>query len=316
MPLEKPTLLLILDGFGVAAPSPGNAVTVAGTPNIDAHAKDRPRTTLACSGRAVGLPDGFMGNSEVGHMNIGSGRVVYQDMTRIDIDVEQDKLGGNQALCGLIDKVGESGGALHFMGLLSDGGVHSHINHLKALLEVCKAKGVSKVFVHAFMDGRDTPPHSGKGYLEELVSFMNAAGLGRIATVTGRFYAMDRDKRWERVAEAYAMLTSGKGRAAADPIEAVAQSYEADETDEFVKPRVVVENNEPVGLIRDGDGVFFFNFRADRAREITSAFIKPDFDAFEREAAPRLAGFVSMTRYESDFDRSEEPCRERVCLYV
>ncbi|MFZ5810466.1 MAG: 2,3-bisphosphoglycerate-independent phosphoglycerate mutase [Thermodesulfobacteriota bacterium] len=298
---RAPLVLLILDGWGLAPDGPGNAIALADTPNFDRLLREYPHTRLRCSGRAVGLPEGFMGNSEVGHMNIGAGRVVYQDMTRIDMAVEDGSLAHNPALTELAAKVRQGGGRLHFMGLVSDGGVHSHIRHLKALLAAVARPGLP-VFVHAFLDGRDTPPASGQGYVRDLEAFLRNSGCGRIATVTGRYYAMDRDKRWDRVARAHAGLTMGTGQAATDAEAAVAQAYAAGETDEFVTPRILVDGQgEPVGRIRDGDGVFFFNFRADRARELTMAFIRPDFDGFVRESVPKLAGFASMTEYDASF---------------
>lgn len=298
---RAPLVLLILDGWGLAPDGPGNAIALADTPNFDRLLREYPHTRLRCSGRAVGLPEGFMGNSEVGHMNIGAGRVVYQDMTRIDMAVEDGSLARNPALTELVAKVRQNGGRLHFMGLVSDGGVHSHIRHLKALLAAVARPG-TPVFVHAFLDGRDTPPASGQGYVRDLEAFLRQNGCGLIATVTGRYYAMDRDKRWDRVARAYAGLTMGTGQAVTDAEAAVAQAYAAGETDEFVSPRILVDDGgEPVGRIRDGDGVFFFNFRADRARELTMAFIRPDFDGFVRESVPKLAGFASMTEYDASF---------------
>lgn len=300
---KTPTLLLILDGWGIAPAGPGNAVTTACPQNLGALAAEYPHARLKCSGRSVGLPDGFMGNSEVGHMNIGAGRVVYQDMTRIDIAIEDGSIRSNPALKDLAAKVKASGGKLHLMGLVSDGGVHSHQKHLEALLETFRDLGISKLYVHCFLDGRDTPPESGAGYVEALRAAMQRIGAGRIASVTGRFYAMDRDKRWERVAEAYAALTDGQGRLASDPVTAIRDSYAAKETDEFVKPTLISgDSGKPVALIEDGDAVFFFNFRADRAREITKAFIEPSFDAFPRAKAPKLAGFATMTQYESGFN--------------
>ncbi len=302
-----PLLLLILDGWGLAPAGPGNAISLARTPNVDRLTREFPHTRLRCSGRAVGLPDGFMGNSEVGHMNIGAGRVIYQDMTRIDMAVEDGSLFRNPALADLAARVKARGGRLHFMGLVSDGGVHSHIRHLKALALAAKAPSVP-VLVHAFLDGRDTPPQSGRGFVADLDAFLRDNACGRIASLTGRFYAMDRDKRWDRVGRAHAALTSGHGAPllSMDAACAVDAAYAAGETDEFVTPRLLAAPNEtgggpPDGSIRDGDGVFFFNFRADRAREITQAFIRPDFDGFVREAVPDLAGFVSMTEYESSF---------------
>ena len=293
-----PTLLLILDGWGLAPAGPGNAVTLARTPNLDRLLAGYPSTTLACSGRSVGLPDGFMGNSEVGHMNIGAGRVVYQDMTRIDMAVEEGELAKNPVLAELAAASLACGGRVHLMGLVSDGGVHSHLNHLKALVAALAALGQKDVLVHAFLDGRDTPPQSGAGYVADLAGFLGEAGVGRIASLTGRFYAMDRDKRYERVAEAYAGLTEGAGEPFADPVAAVEAAYAAGQTDEFVKPRVLAGGD---GVIRDGDAVFFFNFRADRAREITAALTRDDFDGFARKARPKLSGFATMTEYDGSF---------------
>ena len=296
-----PTLLLILDGWGIAPAGPGNAVTMACPGNLNSLAAEYPHARLKCSGRAVGLPGGFMGNSEVGHMNIGAGRVVYQDMTRIDVAIEDRSILANPVLAELAAKVKASGGKLHLMGLVSDGGVHSHQKHIEALLETFKSFGVTDVYVHCFLDGRDTPPESGAGYVAQLRKAMERIGCGQVASVTGRFYAMDRDKHWERVAEAYAALTSGQGRLADDPVAAIREAYSTGETDEFVKPTLVAPSGTPLALIEDNDAVFFFNFRADRAREITRAFIEPAFDAFPRAKAPKLAGFATLTEYESSF---------------
>ncbi|MGE4299377.1 MAG: 2,3-bisphosphoglycerate-independent phosphoglycerate mutase [Desulfovibrionaceae bacterium] len=295
-----PTLLLILDGWGIAPPGPGNAVSLANTPNIDALLATYPRTRLACCGRAVGLPDGFMGNSEVGHMNIGAGRVVYQDMTRIDIAIEEGKLDENETLAALLAAAKAKGGRIHYMGLLSDGGVHSHIRHLFGLLLLAKKAGVEPV-VHVFTDGRDTPPDSGKGFVADLERFMAENGVGRIATVTGRYYAMDRDKRWDRTGMAYDALTLGKGEAVADAASAVEAAYAAGETDEFIKPRIVQRDGRPVATLDDGDAVFFFNFRADRARQMTRALFDDGFDGFARAKRPALAGLATMTQYENAF---------------
>ncbi|GAB7022967.1 2,3-bisphosphoglycerate-independent phosphoglycerate mutase [Salidesulfovibrio brasiliensis] len=298
MPAPVKTLLLILDGWGIAPDSEGNCVTCACTPTLDELAKTYPSTELACSGRAVGLPDGFMGNSEVGHMNIGAGRVVYQDMTRIDMSIDDGSLFRNQVLVDLAAKVSARSGRLHLMGLVSDGGVHSHQNHIYALLDFARQQGIREVLVHAFMDGRDTPPTSGAGYLEQLADFMNEHETGVIASVTGRYWAMDRDKRYERVEQAWKMLVDGDGMIVDDPVKAVRDAYEEGKTDEFIKPRQVAGVDHTV---RDGDGIFFFNFRADRAREICTAFFSNSFDEFERKSRPELAGFATMTRYESSF---------------
>ncbi|MEW5773102.1 MAG: 2,3-bisphosphoglycerate-independent phosphoglycerate mutase [Thermodesulfobacteriota bacterium] len=299
MPDLRPTLLLILDGWGQAPDGPGNAVARACTPTLDRLRAEYPGTLLDCSGRAVGLPSGFMGNSEVGHMNIGAGRVVYQDMTRIDIAVEEGRFADNPAIAGALAAARETGGRLHLMGLVSDGGVHSHQNHIHALLAAAKDAGVPAV-VHAFLDGRDTPPDSGAGYLEQLAAEMRRLGWGEIATVMGRYWAMDRDSHWERNERAYAAMTVGRGKAVEDPVAAVRDAYAAKEFDEFVEPRVVTREGRPVALLADGDAVFFFNFRADRARQIVRALFDPEFTGFAREAFPRLH-VATMTRYESSF---------------
>jgi len=297
-----PTLLLILDGFGLAPAGPGNAVSLAQTPVLDGLFAKYPHTSLACSGRAVGLPGGFMGNSEVGHMNIGAGRIVYQDMTRIDIAMEDGSFADNPVLLDLCAKAKAGSGRLHLMGLVSDGGVHSHQNHIHALVAMAKAQGVREIFIHAFLDGRDTPPKSGLGYIQALQSKLDELGAGRIATVTGRYYAMDRDKHYERNEPAYLALACGQGVAVTDAASAVSAAYAADETDEFVKPRVVVDaSGQPVGAMRDGDALFFFNFRADRARQISRAFFEKDFKEFKRPNCPKLSCFASMTQYESTF---------------
>lgn len=295
----KPTFLIILDGWGLAPAGPGNAASLAHTPTLDHILESRSFSRLDCSGRAVGLPTGFMGNSEVGHMNIGAGRVVYQDMTRIDIAIEENELGSNRVILELLDKAKASGGKIHFMGLLSDGGVHSHIRHLYALLEIAGKAGVPPV-VHAFMDGRDTSPTSGKGFVSELLAKLDELGTGRLASVTGRYYAMDRDKRWERTKIAWDALVHGEALETANAVQAVEEAYASGETDEFIKPRLVIGAGEEAGTIRDGDAVFFFNFRADRARQLSRAFALEGFDGFDRGARPRLSGFASMTPYESD----------------
>lgn len=298
----QPTLLLILDGFGIAPAGKGNAVHLANTPVLDGLFATYPHTSLACSGRAVGLPEGFMGNSEVGHMNIGAGRIVYQDMTRIDIAIEDGSFAANPALLELMAGAKAGSGRLHLMGLLSDGGVHSHQNHIRALLTLAKAQGLKDVFVHAFLDGRDTPPSSGLGYVQALERVMAEVGVGRIATVTGRYYAMDRDKHYERNEPAYLALACGQGRAVRSAEEAVQSAYAAGETDEFVKPCVVLgADRKPLGVMGDGDGLFFFNFRADRARQLCRAFFEKDFNEFPRPLCPKLSGFSTMTRYESSF---------------
>ena len=297
----KPFLLLILDGWGKAPAGPGNAISQAAMPNIDRLMADNPQTELLCSGADVGLPPGQMGNSEVGHLNLGAGRIVYQDIMRINLAIEDGSLAQDAVLNDFIARVAARGGTVHLMGLVSDGGVHSMQTHAEALLRICKDKGIAHTAVHAFLDGRDTPPTSGRDYVAELQKFMNDSEYGTIASVSGRYYAMDRDKRWERTRLAYDALTTGTGIACDDPIQAIEEAYAAGENDEFVKPRVVMRNGAPAACIEDGDGVLFFNFRADRARQLTRALFDPAFSFFEREKTPDLASMITMTRYEADF---------------
>ncbi len=294
--MPHPTLLLILDGWGRAPAGPGNAVSLAKTPNIDALLALPGKTQLACSGREVGLPKGYMGNSEVGHMNIGAGRVVYQDMTRIDITLEDGSFAANPVIVDTLAKTRASGGTLHLLGLLSDGGVHSHIHHLFALLDAAKAAGVPAV-VHTFMDGRDTDPHSGLGFTRALEDHG-----GQIATVVGRYYAMDRDKRWDRTRTAWNALVHGTAGTAASGVAAVEAAYAAGETDEFIRPRVIIRaDGTPMQRIASGDGVFLFNFRADRVRQITRCLFDDSFAEFDRGERPNLAALASMTAYEASF---------------
>jgi 2,3-bisphosphoglycerate-independent phosphoglycerate mutase len=294
----KPTLFLILDGYGIAPDGPGNAAYLANTPTLDRLLKQPGVGQLDASGRQVGLPSGFIGNSEVGHLNIGAGRIVYQDMTRIDMAIETGDLFKNPVLLDLMGKVRERGGRIHFCGLLSDGGVHSHIDHLAALLEMAQREGVSAL-VHAFLDGRDTPPTSGAGYVSRLQPVLEKTGA-KLADIIGRFYAMDRDKRWDRVNVAWDMLVHGKGEKIDDAVAALEAAYAAGENDEFVKPRILLDPAESV--IRDGDGVFCFNFRADRGRELVHALIDADFTGFDRGTVPAMAGVASMTSYEACLD--------------
>lgn len=297
-----PTLLLILDGWGIASPGPGNAPSLAPTPNMDALSARCPHSRLIASGRDVGLPQGYMGNSEVGHLNIGAGRVVYQDMTRIDVALEDGTFALNPVINGLLAAVKKSGGRLHLAGLLSDGGVHSHIRHLEALCDMAAKAGVP-VRVHCLMDGRDTDPKSGAGFVRALEEHIKDQPRTRIASLIGRFYAMDRDKRWERVKAAWDLLAHGEGRVAPKgegPVQALEVSYAEGITDEFVKP-VRFDLGDAPGM-RDGDGLFFFNFRADRMRELTQAFIEPHFKGFARGARPKPAAIGSMTSYEAHFD--------------
>ena len=290
---KTPTTLIIMDGFGLRSESEGNAVTHASTPVLDGLLATCAHTTLSASGLDVGLPDGQMGNSEVGHTNIGGGRVVYQDLPRITRAVEDGSFFENEAYVAAMDACKAGGNTLHLYGLLSDGGVHSHNTHLWALLEMAKRRGLEKVYIHAFLDGRDVSPTSGKDFVAEAVEKCAEIGVGKIATVMGRYYAMDRDKRWDRVEQAYDAMVYGQGRQNRDPVDAVAKSYAKGVTDEFVEP--VVCDSE--GMISDNDSIIFFNFRPDRAREITRAFVDPDFDGFQREFFPLT--YVCTTEYDA-----------------
>ena len=293
--MKKPLALIILDGFGNNPSDYGNAIHAAKTPNLDKLFETCPHTLIGASGMDVGLPDGQMGNSEVGHTNIGAGRVVYQELTRITKSISDGDFFQNEALCGAVENCKKNGSALHLMGLLSDGGVHSHNKHLYGLLELAKRAGLEKVYVHCFMDGRDVPPSSGKEYVEELMAKMKEIGVGKIASVMGRYYAMDRDNRWERVEKAYAAMVYGEGETAECPVCAMEKSYAADVTDEFVVP-VVCDKG---GCIRENDSVIFFNFRPDRAREITRTLVDPDFAGFERRNGFFPLYFVCMTQYDA-----------------
>ena len=292
--MKKPLVLMILDGFGIA-PKEGNAIAAAKSPNLDRLLKENPLTQIGASGMDVGLPDGQMGNSEVGHTNIGAGRIVYQELTRITKSAQDGDMEKNEALLQAMSAAKENGKALHFMGLLSDGGVHSHNSHLYALLEMAKHLGLEKVFVHCFLDGRDVPPSSGKEYVEQLQNKLQEIGIGKVATVMGRYYAMDRDNRWERVEKAYAAMVYGEGEKAACPVCAVQNSYEKEVTDEFVLP-TVCDGAEPISA---GDSVIFYNFRPDRAREITRTLVDPDFTGFERKKGFFPVHFVCMTQYDA-----------------
>jgi 2,3-bisphosphoglycerate-independent phosphoglycerate mutase len=295
--VSGPVLLVLMDGYGLAEPGPGNAITLADTPNLDRLFADYPWAPLTCSGLAVGLPEGQMGNSEVGHLNIGAGRVVYQEFTRICRAIETGELFENPVLSEAMDGAVCDGKAVHLMGLLSDGGVHSHIEQLFALLKMAKDRGASRIYVHAFLDGRDVPPTSGLGFLQKTRRFLAQLGTGEIATVMGRYYAMDRDKRWERVAKAWRAMVLGEGVPADSAEEAVRRSYDEGVTDEFVLPTVVQRDGKPVATMAEGDAVVFFNFRPDRAREITRALVDPAFDGFERPVFPKLR-FVCLTEYD------------------
>jgi len=298
--LARPLALIILDGWGCAAEVRGNAITLAHLPNFDRLREYYPYTTLNASGEAVGLPEGQMGNSEVGHLNIGAGRVVYQDITRISRAIRTGEFFTNQVLLGAMQKAAERRSALHLFGLLSDGGVHSHLTHLFALLEMARRIQAPLVFIHAFLDGRDVPPASARSYIQAVEEKCRSLGTGVIATVMGRYYAMDRDKRWDRVQKAFDALVYGQGETAPGADAAVAQSYDREVTDEFVLPTVILDGDgHPVGRVRPGDVVIFYNFRADRAREITRAFVDRDFSGFERPGGYPDVDYVCMTQYDA-----------------
>ncbi|HYX92925.1 MAG TPA: 2,3-bisphosphoglycerate-independent phosphoglycerate mutase, partial [Myxococcaceae bacterium] len=295
-------LLTILDGWGIRREREANAIAIAGTPHLERISQGMPFTELQTSGLAVGLPEGQMGNSEVGHTNIGAGRIVYQDLVRINRAAESGELARNPVVRDAMEEAKRHGKAFHLLGLVSPGGVHSSMDHLYALLRAARDYGLSKVFIHAFTDGRDTPPQGGAGYVEELERFLKENGDGRIAVVSGRYYAMDRDKRWDRVKLAYDAMVRGTGHKAPDAVSAVRASYHEGITDEFIKPTLITTGNgEPVATLRDGDVAMFFNFRADRARELTRALAFPDFKEFDRGSL-RLGRFVCMTQYDETFN--------------
>ncbi len=298
--MKKPLILMILDGFGIA-PDKGNAIKAANRPNLDRLFSSNPVTQIGASGMDVGLPNGQMGNSEVGHTNIGAGRVVYQELTRITKSIEDGEFFENEALCKAMDNALTNDSSLHIMGLLSNGGVHSHNTHLYGILEMAKRKGLSKVYVHAFLDGRDVPPSSGAGFVKECCEKMKEIGVGRIATVMGRYYAMDRDNRWERVEKAYAAMVYGEGNQSDDPVKAVENSYDEDVTDEFVVPTVIDGGD----TIKADDSVIFYNFRPDRAREITRTLVDPDFNGFERRKGFFPLTYVCMTQYDATMPNVE-----------
>lgn len=295
---KRPTVLMILDGYGLNEKKEGNAVAEANTPVMDQLMAECPFVKGNASGMAVGLPDGQMGNSEVGHLNMGAGRIVYQELTRITKEIEDGVFFENEALLSAIDNCKKNGSDLHLFGLLSDGGVHSHNTHMYALLELAKRNGIEHVYLHAFLDGRDTPPSSGKGFVEEAMNQMEKIGVGQVATVMGRYYVMDRDNRWDRVQKAYEALVLGEGETAECGLCAVQQSYDKGETDEFVLPTVIVKDGKPVATVKEKDSVIFYNFRPDRAREITRAFCDDKFDGFERAKGYFPLTFVAFTEYD------------------
>lgn len=299
--MKKTYGLIIMDGFGINTDTYGNAIAAEGVPYFKSLLEKYPNTQLGASGMDVGLPEGQMGNSEVGHLNMGAGRVVYQELTRITKSIADGDFFENEALLKAVRNAKQNGKKLHAYGLLSNGGVHSHLEHLFALIKLAKREGLENIYIHCFLDGRDVPPKSGADFIAELNKFMRKENFGKIATVTGRFYAMDRDNRWERVEKAYNMLTVGEGELTADPEEAVRKSYDEGVTDEFVTPKVVVENGSPVATVEKGDSIIFFNFRPDRAREISRAFIMSDFDSFARKTGFLAPVYVGMTQYDASF---------------
>ena len=302
---KKMTALIIMDGFGERAETYGNAIKLAGTPNLDKLEAEYPHTVIGASGMDVGLPDGQMGNSEVGHLNIGAGRIVYQELTRITKSIQDGDFFKVPEFVDACQKAKKNGGKLHLMGLLSDGGVHSHITHLFALIDLAKQQGLDNVYVHCIMDGRDTPPSSGIEYVQQLQDYMDKVHFGKIATISGRFWAMDRDKRWDRIQKAYEAISCGVGDKADCPICAMKNSYKNEKTDEFVVPCVIQEDGKPVATVEAGDSMIFFNFRPDRTREITRAFIDANFSDFERLGGYRPVTFVGMTRYDDTFTNIE-----------
>ena len=293
---KKPTVLMILDGYGLRDKTEGNAVALANTPVMDKLMAEYPFVKGNASGLSVGLPDGQMGNSEVGHMNMGAGRIIYQELTKITKSIEDGDFFENKALLAACENVKKNDSALHLMGLVSDGGVHSHITHIYGILELAKRQGIEKVYVHCFLDGRDTPPASGKEYVEQLEAKMKEIGVGEVASVSGRYYAMDRDNRWDRVEKAYKALVAGEGNTAESATAGIQASYDEDVTDEFVVPFVVTKDGAATATIKENDSVVFFNFRPDRARQITRTFVDPDFTGFERKYFP--VNFVCMTQYD------------------
>ena len=298
---KNPVMLMVLDGWGLGTEYEGNAIHLANKPNFDKYSKIYPTTKLKASGMAVGLPEGQMGNSEVGHLNIGGGRIVYQELTRISKSIEDGDFFQNEEFLKAIDNVKKNGSKIHIMGLVSDGGVHSHNTHLYGLLELFKRQGLKNVYIHAFLDGRDVSPVSGSGFLSELEEKIRKIGVGKIATVSGRYYAMDRDKRWERVKLAYESIVLGKGKYDDNAVEAVKKSYSEEITDEFVVPTVITEDGKAIATVDDDDSIIFFNFRPDRARELTRAIVDDEFDGFHREKKVKTY-YVTMTQYDKTIE--------------
>lgn len=302
---KQTTALIILDGFGHRTDTDQNAILNASTPVWDRLIQEQPNTLISTSGMAVGLPEGQMGNSEVGHMNLGAGRIVYQNFTLITKAIEDKSFFDNQALCTAVDKANENNGVVHIFGLLSPGGIHSHEDHIKAMVELADQRGAKEIYVHAFLDGRDMPPRSAEPSIQAMDELLAKTGKGRVATLVGRYYAMDRDNRWDRIESAYKMLTEGiSDFTASNGVEGLASAYQRDEDDEFVKTTVCASEEQSAAIVNDGDSVIFMNFRADRAREITRAFVDEDFDGFERTKRPQLADFVMLTEFASSIKTS------------
>src|SRR5690625_2667150 len=310
--IKKPVMLIILDGWGIGDNYPGNAIEIGNTPNFDRLMKAYPNTSLEASGLAVGLPEGQMGNSEVGHLNIGAGRVVFQELPRITKAIEEGEFFKKKEFLAAVENAKKNNSKLHLIGLVSDGGVHSHMKHLYGLLELMKKEELDQVYIHAILDGRDVPPTVGASHIEELNNKTKQLGVGKIATVSGRYYTMDRDRRWERTQLAYDAMTQAKGQTAQDPVAAVKSSYEEGVTDEFMLPTIIMEKDKPVATVEDGDSIIFFNFRPDRARQITRAFVDENFQGFEREKKVNTF-YVTMTEYDKTIEnvhvayRSEAP---------
>ncbi len=303
---RKPTALIILDGWGHRDPAEDNAISNANTPFWDNLWQNHPKTLINTSGMFVGLPKGQMGNSEVGHMNLGAGRVVYQSLTRIDKDLEEGKFQDNPVLCNAVDKAVNGGHAVHIMGLLSPGGVHSHEDHILAAVDLAAARGAKEIYIHAFLDGRDMPPRSAMPSLEKAAAKLETLGVGRVASIVGRYYAMDRDNRWDRIEAAYNLMTLGAAEyTAPDAVTGLEQAYERGENDEFVKPTRIRATADSEATIQDGDTVLFMNFRADRAREMAHTFVDKDFEGFDRRRHPALSEFVTLTEYATDI---KAPC--------
>ena len=300
--MKTPTVLMILDGWGISSGEDNDAIAAARTPNMDSLQKLFPTTTLGASGEDVGLPDGQIGNSEVGHLNLGAGRVVYQDFTRINNAIESGNFQKNPVFSESFKMIKKASGRLHVMGLMSDGGVHSHIDQIKALASFAASSGIDDIFVHAFMDGRDTPPNSGIDHIRNMESYLASLGKGCIAVVSGRYYAMDRDNRWDRLELAYRAMLVGEGKVATSGEEAVRKAYDRGETDEFILPTVIQGDGGTSGLISDGDGIIFMNFRGDRAREITHALNDAEFNGFVRPAVANLSSYVCLAQYDESFD--------------